>query len=240
MALPKLETPTYIMNVPSTGEEIKYRPFLVKEEKILLLAMQETDSSATHHAVLSLVEACTFGSVGKNNDPMFDIEYTFIKIRQKSISETVEVKLLCPDDGETYVDAVINLDDVMITMEDNHSTTCNLGKDAKGNEVVMDLSYPSVDSTLKASNLDNSVEQIFYIIKSCVKSIQFGDDIYNSVDITPKELDEFIDNLTQEQFKTLQEFFDTMPKLTHDIEVKNPKTGVTSNVHMEGLSDFLS
>jgi hypothetical protein len=104
----------------------------------------------------------------------------------------------------------------------------------------MDLSYPSVDSTLKASNLDNSVEQIFYIIKSCVKSIQFGDDIYNSVDITPKELDEFIDNLTQEQFKTFQEFFDTMPKLTHDIEVKNPKTGVTSEVHMEGLSDFLS
>ena len=239
MALPKLETPTYNMIRPSTGKEIKYRPFLVKEEKILLLAMEENKPAATHQAVLDLVKSCTFGDIGEMSDPMFDIEYAFIKIRQKSISETAEVKILCPDDRQTYVDMDIDLDDVVITIDEDHSPKCSLGKDASGNEVVMEMSYPSVKATLMASEQENSIEGIFHILKSCVESIHFGDDIYNKADITPDELTEFIESLTQDQFATLQEFFDTMPKLRHEVEITNPNTKVKSTVTLEGLSDFL-
>ena len=211
MALPKLETPTYIMKVPSTGEEIKFRPFLVKEEKILLLAQEEQD----------------------------DIEYAFLKIRQKSISETVNVKMLCPDDEVTYVEVSINLEDVTVTMDDKHSKICNLGKDSKGNEVSMELDYPNVASTLESSG-KNSIDSIFSVIKNCISSIQFGDDVYNKVDITSEEIEDFVDSLTQDQFVNLQDFFETMPKLTHDVEIVNPKTGVKSTVHLEGLNNFLS
>ena len=239
MALPKLETPTYIMKVPSTGEEIKFRPFLVKEEKILLLAQEEQDEGATYQGVLDLVKACTFGNVGNKTDPMFDIEYAFLKIRQKSISETVDVKMLCPDDEVTYVDVSINLEDVTVTMDDKHSKICNLGKDSKGNEVSMELDYPNVASTLESSG-KNSIDTIFSVIKNCISSIQFGDDVYNKVDITSEEIEDFVDSLTQDQFVNLQDFFETMPKLTHDVEIVNPKTGVKSTVHLEGLNNFLS
>ena len=239
MALPKLETPTYNMVIPSTQKEIKYRPFLVKEEKVLLLAMQEDTPAATHQAVLDLVKACTFGEVGEMSDPMFDIEYAFIKIRQKSISETVTVQLLCPDDKSTYVEVDVNLDDVAVLMDKDHKTSCSLGNDSNGNEVTLELSYPSVRSTLKASEEKNSVESIFYMIKECIASIHFGEDIYNKVDITDKDLDEFVDSLTQDQFANLQEFFETMPKLKHEVDVVNPNTNVKSSVTLEGLSDFL-
>ena len=239
MALPKLETPTYTMVIPSTQKEIKYRPFLVKEEKVLLLAMQEDTPAATHQAVLDLVKACTFGEVGEMSDPMFDIEYAFIKIRQKSISETVTVQLLCPDDEKTYVEVDINLEDVAVLMDKDHKTNCSLGNDSNGNEVVLELSYPSVRSTLKANEEKNSVESIFYMIKECIAEIHFGEDIYNKVDITDQDLDEFIDSLTQDQFANLQEFFETMPKLKHEVDIVNPNTNVESTVTLEGLSDFL-
>jgi len=235
MALPKLETPTYMMERPSTGNEIKYRPFLVKEEKILLLAMEENTAAATHQAVLDLVNACTFGEIGSKTDPMFDIEYAFLKIRQKSISETVTVNLLCPDDNETYVETEIN----NIMLDEDHNTECTLGKDANGNDCSITMNYPSVEATLLASNETSSVERIFYVLKSCVETIKFGDDIYNVVDISNEELDEFVDSLTQDQFATLQAFFDTMPKLRHKVEITNPNTKVKSTVTLEGLSDFL-
>ena len=241
MALPKLETPTYNMKVPSTGEEIKYRPFLVKEEKILLLAMEENKQEMTNQAVLDLVNTCTFGKVGSNNDPMFDIEYAFIKIRQKSISETVVVNLLCQDDKKTYVSTEINLDDVQVTLDDEHTPICSLGKDASGNDVSIELTYPTAAATLLANKASGSnIEQIFAIVKSCIKVIHFGNDAYNIVDIYKDELDEFVDSLTQEQFASLNEFFDSMPKLTHDVEITNPNTGVKSTVHLEGLADFLN
>ena len=239
MALPKLETPTYMMERPSTGNEIKFRPFLVREEKILLLAMEEDSAAATHQAVLDLVNACTFGEIGVKTDPMFDIEYAFLKIRQKSISETVTVNLLCPDDNETYVETEINLEEVNIMLDEDHNTECSLGKDTNGNDVSMIMNYPSVESTLKANEETSSVERIFYVIKSCVETIKFGDDIYNVVDISNEELDEFIDSLTQDQFATLQSFFETMPKLRHKVEITNPKTKVKSTITLEGLSDFL-
>ncbi len=187
MALPKLEVPKYMMTVPSTGDEIEFRPFLVREEKILLLAMEEQTEKATHNAVLDLVHSCTFGSLGKKNDPMFDIEYAFIKIRSKSVSETIDVRHL-----------------------------------------------------LLFGIIKSETERVFFIIKSCIQAINFGEETYNIVDISKKELNEFVDSLTQEMFEKLQNFFSTMPRLRHVLDVENPKTGVVSQVSLEGLGDFLT
>ena len=235
MALPKLEVPKYMMTVPSTGNEIKFRPFLVREEKLLLLAMEEQTETATHNAVLDLVHSCTFGDLGKKSDPMFDIEYAFIKIRSKSVSETIDVRLLCPDDGETYVDKSIDIEDIQILVDENHSSHVELT-----DTLAIDFTYPTMDTTLKATKIESETERVFFIIKSCVQTINFGEDSYNIVDISKKELNEFIDSLTQEMFEKLQNFFSTMPRLRHVLDVENPKTGVVSQVALEGLGDFLN
>jgi len=235
MALPKLESPKYDMTVPSTGQEIKYRPFLVREEKILLLAMEEGTENASHNAVLDLVNSCTFGNIGNVTDPMFDVEYAFIKIRSKSVSETINVNLLCPDDGKTYVEKFIDIDDIQILMDDNHSTHVNLS-----DTLSIDFTYPTIKTTLKSLNINSETERVFFIIKSCIHTIHFGEDIYSIVDISKKELDGFIDSLTQEMFEKLQKFFSTMPKLKHNIEIENPVTGIVSEVTLEGLGDFLN
>ena len=235
MALPKLEVPKYMMTVPSTGNEIKFRPFLVREEKLLLLAMEEQTETATHNAVLDLVHSCTFGDLGKKSDPMFDIEYAFIKIRSKSVSETIDVRLLCPDDGETYVDKSIDIEDIQILMDDEHSSHVKLT-----DTLAIDFTYPTIDTTLKSTKIESETERVFFIIKSCVQTINFGEDSYNIVDISKKELNEFVDSLTQEMFEKLQSFFSTMPRLRHVLDVENPKTGVVSQVALEGLGDFLN
>jgi len=235
MALPKLESPKYDMTVPSTGQEIKYRPFLVREEKILLLAMEEGTENASHNAVLDLVNSCTFGNIGNVTDPMFDVEYAFIKIRSKSVSETINVRLLCPDDEETYVDKSIDVDDIQIMMDEDHSTHVNLS-----DTLSIDLTYPTINTTLKSLNINSETERVFFIIKSCIHTIHFGEDIYSIIDISKKELDEFVDSLTQKMFEKLQKFFNTMPKLRHTIEVENPVTGIVSEVTLEGLGDFLN
>ena len=235
MALPKLEVPKYMMTVPSTGNEIKFRPFLVREEKLLLLAMEEQTDTATHNAVLDLVHSCTFGDLGKKSDPMFDIEYAFIKIRSKSVSETIDVRLLCPDDGETYVEKSIDIDEIQILVDENHSSHVELT-----DTLAIDFTYPTIDTTLKSTKIESETERVFFIIKSCVQTINFGEDSYNIVDISKKELNEFVDSLTQEMFEKLQSFFSTMPKLRHVLDVENPKTGVVSQVALEGLGDFLN
>ena len=235
MALPKLESPKYDMTVPSTGQEIKYRPFLVREEKILLLAMEEGTENASHNAVLDLVNSCTFGNIGNVTDPMFDVEYAFIKIRSKSVSETIDVRLLCPDDKVTYVEKSIDIDDIQILMDEDHSTHVNLS-----DTLSIDFTYPTIKTTLKSLNINSETERVFFIIKSCIHTIHFGEDIYSIIDISKKELDGFIDSLTQEMFEKLQKFFSTMPKLKHNIEIENPVTGIVSEVTLEGLGDFLN
>ena len=235
MALPKLEVPKYMMTVPSTGDEIEFRPFLVREEKILLLAMEEQTETATHNAVLDLVHSCTFGSLGKRNDPMFDIEYAFIKIRSKSVSETIDVRLLCPDDGETYVEKSIDIEDIQILVDEKHSTHVDLT-----DTLSIDFTYPTIDTTLKSANIKSETERVFFIIKSCIQAINFGEETYNIIDISKKELNEFVDSLTQEMFEKLQNFFSTMPRLRHVLDIENPKTGVVSQVSLEGLGDFLT
>ena len=235
MALPKLESPKYDMTVPSTGNEIEFRPFLVREEKLLLLAMEEQTEKATHNAVLDLVHSCTFGNLGKKSDPMFDIEYAFIKIRSKSVSETIDVRLLCPDDKETYVDKSIDIDEINILMDEGHSTHVDLS-----DTLSIDFMYPTIDTTLKSMKFTSDTEKAFFVIKSCIHTIHFGEDSYFVGDITNKELDEFVDSLTQQMFEKLQTFFNTMPRLRHKVEIENPTTGVVSEVTLEGLGDFLT
>ena len=234
MALPKIETPTYNMVVPSTQEEIKFRPFLVREEKILLLAMEEDNNKATHDAVLNLVDSCTFGKIGKRTDPMFDIEYTFLKIRSKSVSETVDLNILCPDDGVTYVPHSIEIDSIDVLLDDEYTQLVDVG-----NNVKVQLRFPNIGDSLKANDIESETERVFFVVKSCIEEIHFGDDIYHKADITNKELDEFIDNLSQNMFEDLQKFFERMPKLRHVFEVENPKTGIKSEITLEGLADFL-
>ena len=233
MALPKIKTPEYPLKVPSTGEEITYRPFVVGEEKVLLMALESEDQKQIYNAVMNLVLACTNGLVGKPNDPVFDIEYTFLKIRGKSVSETIEVEILCPDDNETRVPISLNTDDIEILVDDNHNAEIELNDEFK---IVM--RYPTVKDTLSVMNINSTTESAFVIIKNCIDTIIVGEEIYNRVDISQKELDEFFNSMTQDMFEKLQTFFESMPKLRHELEVTNPKTEVTSTITMEGLADF--
>ena len=239
MALPVLESNTFELTLPSSDVKVKYRPFLVKEEKILLQALESQKQKEIIQALKDIVSVCTYGQLSVDELPTFDLEYVFLQIRSKSVGEVAKLKLLCPDDKKTYVEVDINLEDVAVLMDKDHKTNCSLGNDSNGNEVVLELSYPSVRSTLKANEEKNSVESIFYMIKECIAEIHFGEDIYNKVDITDQDLDEFIDSLTQDQFANLQEFFETMPKLKHEVDIVNPNTNVESTVTLEGLSDFL-
>ena len=239
MALPVLETSTYELTLPSSDVTVKFRPFLVKEEKVLLQALESQNQKEIVQALKDIVSVCTYGQLNVDDLPTFDLEYVFLQIRSKSVGEVAKLKLLCPDDKKTYVEVDINLEDVAVLMDKDHKTNCSLGNDSNGNEVVLELSYPSVRSTLKANEEKNSVESIFYMIKECIAEIHFGEDIYNKVDITDQDLDEFIDSLTQDQFANLQEFFETMPKLKHEVDIVNPNTNVESTVTLEGLSDFL-
>ena len=233
MALPKIKTPEYYLVVPSTGQEITYRPFLVGEEKILLMALESEDEKQIYSSLMNIVQACTNGIVGKPSDPVFDLEYVFLKIRGKSVSESIKLNILCPDDEKTYVESTLNTDDIQVLVEENHKNEIELNDEFK---VIM--KYPSVKDTMDAGKFTSDTEKGFYVIKNCIETIVVGEDIYNKVDISQKELDEFFDSMTQDMFVSLQEFFEGMPSLKHDIEITNPNTNVTSTVTMEGLKDF--
>ena len=222
------------MEVPSTGEEIKYRPFLVGEEKLLLLAMEGESDTEIQNAVMNLVNACTFNKVGSPTDPMFDIEFAFLRIRGKSVGETIELKILCPDDEETEVSLKVNTDEVGVQINDNHNSVIKLNDDFT---VVM--RYPTFKDTIDGMENESGTERIFNVMKSCIAEIHHEDTIYNIVDVPRKELDAFFDSMTQPMFEKVREFFDTMPKLRHVIKIKNPKTKKNNEVVLEGLSDFL-
>ena len=234
MALPKLNTPTYELELPSTSEIIKYRPFLVKEQKILLIAQESGEDKEISRAMSELVQSCTFGKIDGENSPMFDIEYLFLKIRGKSVGETVELNILCPDDGETSVPVKLAIDDISIQMLENHTNEIMIQDDIK---VV--FRYPILSDMEGMITASSDIESVYKLINKCIKSIHYGDEIYNRIDITEKDIDEFVDQLTGDQFETLVEFFETMPKLRHIIEVDNPKTKKKSEVVLEGLQSFL-
>ena len=235
MALPKLTTPTYELELPSTDEKIKYRPFLVKEEKILMMAMESKTSADITQAVKDIVNECTFNKVNISNMPMFDVEYIFLQIRSKSVGEVSKLKLLCPDDGKTYADVELNLNEVKVQVGDDHTNKIKLS-DGMG----MIMKYPTIDS-FKDSGIKNiTATNMLEVISTCILQIyeEDGKKTYDPKDQTQKELTDFIEQLSTKQFKDVQSFFDTMPKLKHEITIKNPKTKKESKITLTGLNDF--
>jgi len=235
MALPKLTTPTYELEVPSTDEKIKYRPFLVREEKILLIALESGESKDIINAVKDIVTACTFDKLDLGTMPMFDVEYVFLNIRAKSVGEISSLRLLCPDDKETYANVDVNLSEVTVQVEKEHSEKIELT-----DEMGIIMTYPSIDSMASTGITDISAENMLEVIGSCILQIydKKGEEVFEAKDQTKKEITDFIEQFNTKQFQKLQEYFDTMPKLKHMVEIENPKTKVKSKIMLEGLNDF--
>ena len=237
MALPKLNTPTYELEVPSTDEKIKYRPFLVKEEKILMIAMESKDNTQIVNAVRDIVSSCTFEKLNVANLPMFDVEYIFLQIRAKSVGEISKLKLLCPDDQKTYADVEVDLTKVEVQVKDDHTNKIELTDD-----MGMIMTYPTIDSFTDTGIQAVTAENMIEVIGSCILQIyeEKGEKVYNAKDQTKKELTEFVEQMNTSQFKKMQAFFDTMHKLTNTVKVKNPKTKKSSDVVLNGLNDFFA
>ena len=235
MALPILTTPTYELEVPSTATKIKYRPFLVKEEKILLMAMESDDNNQVIQAVKTIVSECTYNKVDLGNSPMFDIEYIFLQIRAKSAGEVSNLKLLCKDDGKTYADVEVNLTEIEVQVTEEHTNKIELT-----DEMGMIMTYPTIDSFMNTgiNKIDSS--NMLEVIATCILQIydKKGEEVFEAKDQTKKELNDFIEQLTSHQFQEVQKFFDTMPKLQHVVKVKNPETNVVNEVLLSGLNDF--
>jgi hypothetical protein len=238
MPLPKINTPTFELELPSTGKKIRYRPFLVKEEKILVMAMESEDAKQITDAIVQILNDCILTrGVKVDKLSIFDIEYLFLNIRSKSVGETVEVNVTCPDDGETQVQMEIDLDSIKVKKNKSHRNTIKLD-----NDLSMKLKYPSLDQFIE-SNFDSGmseVSQSLSVISSCIDMIYNEEESWSASDSTKKELEEFLEQLNTKQFKQVEKFFDTMPKLSHTIVVKNPKTEVESEVVLEGLASFFS
>ena len=237
MALPKLTTPTYELEIPSTDAKIKYRPFLVKEEKILMMAMESKKNPDIVQAVKDIVSECTFNKVELSDLPMFDVEYIFLQIRSKSVGEVSKLKLLCPDDGKTYADVELNLNEVKVQVGDDHTNKIELDKG-----MGMIMTYPTIDSFSESGIKDINASNMLDVISGCVLQIyeEDGKKTYDSKDQTKKELIEFIEQLNTKQFKDVQKFFETMPKLKHEITITNPKTKKESKITLTGLNDFFA
>ena len=237
MPLPKISTPSYELVVPSTKKKIKYRPFLVKEEKVLIIAMESQDNKQIANAIKDVLSACILTRGVKVNDlSTFDIEYLFLNIRGKSVGEEVEVMITCPDDGETQVPAVINLDDIKVQVNDKHSQDIVLD-----GEYTLRMKYPSMEEFIKtnfSSDGEVAVDDTFKLIASCVEQVYSEEESWAGADCTKKELSDFVESLNSKQFKDIERFFDTMPKLSHTVKVTNPKTKKENEVVLEGLQSF--
>ena len=234
MALPKIDTPSYQLELPSNQQVVKYRPFLVREQKILMMAQEAENKEDTYNMLSDIVGGCTFNSIDIKTMPIFDFEYLFLKIRCKSVGETVELSVLCPDDEKTRVPVTVNLDIVDVQVEDDHNNVIGVNDSIK---IIM--RHPTVGD-IKSVDEAETLNNIMKLLKVCIHEIHDGDIIHSMIDVTNKELDEFVDSLSTEVFEKIGEFFNTMPKLTHVLEVKNPKTEVRSEVVIQGLESFFS
>ena len=234
MALPKLNTPTYELELPSTAEKIKYRPFLVKEQKVLMMAQDSGEDQQIAEAMGNLVSSCTFGKVDAETSPMFDLEYVFLKVRGKSVGETVQLSLICPDDEKTTVPVNLKLDDIEVQMLDNHTNEINISESVK---VV--FRYPLLNDMKSMDKDSTDIQKVFHFLVNCMHEIHYDDDVYRRTDLKDAEIEDFIDQFTGEQFELITNFFNSMPKLRHTVEVTNPKTKVKSEVVLEGLESFL-
>jgi len=233
MALPKLDTPVYELEQPSTGETIKYRPFLVKEQKTLMMASESNDDKQLKEALAGLISNCTFSKLDPYKIPIFDIEFLFLRIRGKSVGEKVDLNLLCPDDNETRVSKSINLEDIGVNMEVGHTNEINIT-----DKIKMVMRYPTLNDVTDIVGETDDIEDLFLMIRQCVHEIHDGEKVYNKVDMSDSELKDFIESLTTEQFENLNKFFDTMPKVQHSVEVTNPKTKKKGEVVIEGIQSF--
>ena len=231
MALPQLATAKYELTLPSTGEKVEYRPFLVKEEKVLMIAQSTGQQNDIVLAVEQIIDSCTFGKLNVKSLPMFDLEYVFLQLRSKSVGAESEVQVTCPDDRETKVPVKINLEEIKCVKEVGHDNNIKL-TDTIG--IIMD--YPRVTSINMVTSDDASTA--FNVIKDCVKQIYDAENVHDKSDMDEKELDEFLESMSHDQFEKVQEFFNTMPKVKHTVKVKNPNTGVESEVVLEGLNSF--
>lgn len=236
MALPKINVPKYKLKLPSDGRTVNFRPFLVKEEKLLLLATETGEQEDIVSAIKSIIKECTdIQDVEKL--ATFDIEYVFLQIRTKSVGESVEVTVTCPDDGETTVPVSIPLDEIKVQKSKTHKSELKLS-----DEVIVTMGYPSLDSFVKMNfgEETSQIEQVFEMAAGCVKTIADANQVYDCADSTKQELVEFFDQLNSKQFMQIQEFFETMPKLSHTVKVTNPNTGVESEIVLEGLASFFA
>lgn len=240
MPLPKISTPTYELVLPSTGKSIKYRPFLVKEEKVLILALESQDTKQITNAIKQVLKECILTKGIKVEElPTFDIEYIFLNVRGKSVGESIDLIVTCYDDGETQVPVTVYIDEVQVQKDPNHQTDIHLD-----DKLVLRMKYPSLDQFIKnnfdfsSAQNESNIEKSFDIISSCIEMIYNNEDSWAASDCTKKELVEFIEGMNSNQFKKIEHFFETMPKLSHNITVKNPKTGVDNTIKLEGLTSF--
>ena len=237
MPLPKIATPTYELVLPSTGKKIKYRPFLVKEEKILILALESEDPKQITNAIKTTLKSCISTRGIKVEDlPTFDIEYIFLNIRGKSVGESVDVLVTCPDDNETQVEHKIYIDEIQIEKDEKHNPDIKLDP-----SLTLRMKYPSLNEFVKNNfnvSDDNTLQASMDIIVSCIDVVYSEDESWAAADCTKKELDEWLGTLNTSQFKEIEYFFETMPKLTHKVKVMNPNTKVESEVTLEGLTSF--
>jgi len=239
MPLPKIATPTFELEIPSLKKTIKYRPFLVKEEKILILAMESEDPKQIAEAVKTVISNCILTKGIKVADlATFDIEYMFLNIRGKSVGENIDVLITCPDDNETQVPTSIDIDDIQVTYNEEHSRDIKLD-----DTLTLRMKYPSMQEFIKnnfAQSTNVSVDDTFDMIASCIEQVYSEEESWAASDMTKKELLEFVEQFTSKQFKEIERFFETMPKLSHKVVVKNPNTEVESTVTLEGLASFFS
>ena len=239
MPLPKINTPTYELTLPSTGKKIKYRPFLVREEKILIMALETEDTEQITNAVVDIISGCILTKgVDVTKLATFDIEYLFLNVRSKSVGESVEVNVICPDDNKTSVQVEIDIDSIKIQKTKGHKNIIKLD-----DQYSMKLKYPSlnefIDSNFESSQ-ESDVDKSLNMITSCIEMIYDKEESWDASDSTKQELEEFIEQLNSKQFKTIEKFFETMPKLSHKLKVTNPTTEVESEVVLEGLASFFT
>ena len=234
MTLPRINVPEYSLVVPSTDEEIKFRPFLVKEEKLLLMAQETGDEQSLYNAIKNLIQNCCFEKIDTDALPLFDIEYIFLQIRAKSVDEVADVIVICPDDGETEVSVKVDLTKVQVQMDEKHNARIQLTDD-----IGILMSYPNLAAILAEKNDDlSNAEKMFNMISECMYQIWHGEETFDAMDYSIKDKKDFIESLNHEQFEKIQQFFETMPQLKHEEEVTNPKTGVKSKVVLEGMNSF--
>ena len=234
MALPRLQSQVYELEQPSTGEKIKYRPFLVKEQKTLMIASESGDEAQIRDSLAGIINGCTFEKVDPFTIPMFDVEFLFLRIRGKSVGEKIELNLLCPDDGETRVKTSLNLEDVGVNQKLGHTNEINIT-----DKIKIIMNYPTLNDMVgMVGEKEAGFDEVLEMMKRCIHEVHDGETVHSKIDMSESDLNEFIESLTTEQFQGLADFFDTMPKIAHSIEVTNPKTKKKGEVVIEGIQSF--